>query len=136
MKPPKINFLKKGTNLAYSTAHGDFTCEKEYRRYLELLEMQEKGLINGLRKHASFTLLDAAYIYKRERQVLKFRTKIRKKKVCVEAAVTMEVSFVYYTGKGKIRVEVAKDGNACKDSTYIIKRKLMRYLHQITVVEN
>lgn len=136
MKPVKI---RKSNSVKYaliSTPDGNFTSWKEYDRYLVLLGMQNKGLIYGLQKHVTFTLLDAVYIYKYERKALKTKTKKVKKKICAEAAVAFDASFIYYNKKGNIRVELVKDRKAYKDPVYIIKRKLIRYLHQIVVIEN
>ena len=54
-------------------------------------------------------------------------------KICVEKAVNYIADFVYVEN-GKTVVEDTKS-EATRTKEYIIKRKLMRYIHGITVKE-
>lgn len=124
---------KKGR---YANHLGNFKSEAEADRYAVLLDMQAKGFISDLQRRVCFTLLEAVRVYKYEHVVLKIKTKTQKKKITAERPVTFEANFTYRNKQGKLRVEVVKSDKEYKDPTYIIKRKLIRYLHNIVVIEN
>lgn len=136
MKPVNTKPITSDRKLKYANYLGCFVSQAEADRYTILLDMQAKGLISDLQRRVSFTLIEAVRVYKYERIVLKTKTKTRKKKVTVESTVTFEANFTYRNKQGKLRVEVVKKPNEYKDPVYIIKRKLMRYLHNIVVIEN
>lgn len=136
MKPVKMRQIASNCKLKYKNHLGIFSSKEEADRYEVLLEMQKRGLISDLRHRVSFTLLDSVKVNKYQRVVMKTKTKTVKKKVCAESPVALEVSFVYKNKKGYLRVEVVKSEREYKDPAYIIKRKLMRYLHNIIIVEN
>ncbi len=136
MKPVNTKPITSDKKLKYTNDLGSFVSQAEADRYAVLLEMQSKGLISDLQRRVSFTLIEAVKVYKYERVVLKTKTKSQKKKVTAESPVTFEANFTYRNKQGKLRVEVVKTLNEYKDPAYIIKRKLMRYLHNIVVVEN
>lgn len=134
MKPVKFYALQPTKKLRYITEYGYFKNEKEAARYLQLLAMQEHGDISGLQRCIRFVLIDSVYKTKYVTKVLKTKKKRIKKQICVETAVTFDADFIYYNKKCKLRVEVVK--NRYTDEAYVIRRKLMRYLHQICVIEN
>ena len=136
MKPVKTKLITSDKKLKYTNHLGSFVSQAEADRYQVLLTMEKQGLISDLQRRVSFTLLEAVRVYKYERVVLKTKTKSQKKKVTAESPVTFEANFTYRNKQGKLRVEVVKTLNEYKDPAYIIKRKLMRYLHNIVVVEN
>lgn len=107
---------------------------KEYRRYQELLLMEKAGAIQDLRRQVPFELIPAQYedvytgeYYKRGPQM----GEPKKKRVCVEKAVTYYADFVY-VDRGETVVE---DTKGFKVPEYILKRKLMRYLRGIRIKE-
>lgn len=109
---------------------------KEYRRYCELLLLERAGAITDLKRQVPFELIPAQYIeiptgefYKRGER--KGQPKI--KHVCVEQSVVYNADFVYYEN-GKMVVEDTKS-EATKTEKYIIKRKLMLYIHNIKIKE-
>ena len=107
---------------------------KEYRRYQELLLMEKTGTIKALRRQVPFELIPAQYedVYTGEYyQRGEHKGEPKMKRVCVEKAVTYYADFVYLEG-GETVVE---DTKGFKTPEYILKRKLMRYLHGIRIKE-
>lgn len=111
-----------------------FDSAKEYSRYRELCLRQKAGKVTDLKRQVEFELIPAQFediatgeLYKRGER--KGQPKV--KRVCVEKAVKYIADFVY-TEDGKTVVEDTK-GFRTKD--YIIKRKLMLYIHGIKVKE-
>lgn len=103
-----------------------FDSKKEARRYHELKLLQRAGEISGLELQKTFELIPA----QREPDTIGVRGGIKKGKV-IEQAVKYVADFVY-TENGQTVVEDTK-GFRTKD--YIIKRKLMLYVHGIKIRE-
>ncbi len=122
--------------MPYVTNLGYFISEKEARRYATLLEMEKSGAISALQKHISIQLLPAAYINRRERKILKTKTKYVTKKICIHHAITLQVSFTYKNKKGNRQVEVVRSPKQYKDPAYIIKKHLLYRYHRIKIIEN
>lgn len=97
-----------------------YDSRKEKRRATDLFYLQKAGEISGLREQVAFELLPAQYREKDGRRV------------CVERAVNYVADFAYTDKEGNFVVEDTK-GFRTKD--YIIKRKLMLWLHGIEVRE-
>lgn len=97
---------------------GGFDSRREQRRYQELLLLQRAGKITGLVRQQAFELIPAQ----------------RDESGCViERAVKYVADFCYVDpDTGAVVVEDAK-GFRTKD--YIIKRKLMLWVHHIRVKE-
>lgn len=111
-----------------------FDSLKEWRRWTELLLLEKAGAIQDLRRQVPFELIPAQYedvytgeYYKRGPQM----GEPKKKRVCVEKAVTYYADFVYIEG-GETVVE---DTKGFKTPEYILKRKLARYLLGIRIKE-
>lgn len=94
---------------------------KEYRRHIELLLLQRAGAIQELERQVKFELLPAQY----EEGNGKKRGK------CLERAVSYVADFVYIENGAK----VVEDTKGFKTKDYIIKRKLMLYMHGIRIKE-
>lgn len=92
-----------------------FDSVKEYTRYRELVLLQRAGQISGLRRQVEYELIPSQ----------------REGGKVVERACTYVADFVYEEN-GKTVVEDTK-GFRTKD--YIIKRKLMLYVHGIRIKE-
>lgn len=92
-----------------------FDSKHEAQRYCELKLLERAGEIHGLKIQVPFELIPAQYIGKK----------------CIERAVTYRADFVYREN-GETVVEDAK-GHKTKE--YIIKRKLMLYIHKIKIKE-
>lgn len=103
-----------------------FDSKKEARRYRELKLLERAGQIQNLELQKEFELIPT----QREADTVGARGGIKKGKV-IEHAVKYKADFVY-TENGETVVEDTK-GMRTKD--YIIKRKLMLYVHQIRIRE-
>ena len=94
---------------------GGFDSRKEFNRFAELSLLQRAGKISDLQRQVRFTLLPAQY----------------KDGKCVYRSVTYIADFVY-TENGQ---KVVEDVKGFKTPEYIIKKKLMYYIHGILVKE-
>ena len=99
---------------------------KEYRRFCELSLLAKAGAITDLQRQVEFVLIPA----QREPYRVGVRGGIKKGKT-IEQAVKYVADFVYQEN-GKTIVEDTK-GFRTKD--YIIKRKLMLWVHGIKIRE-
>lgn len=111
-----------------------FDSTKEYRRYTELLLLERAGAIQELQRQVPFELIPAFYeeiytgeYYQRGPQ----KGEPKRKRVCVEKAVTYYADFVYYEGG----VKVVEDTKGFKTPEYILKRKLMLHVYGIRIKE-
>ena len=104
-----------------------FDSKKEYNRYFELTLLSRSGAIKGLKRQVKFELIPAQY----EPDIINPRGKVKKGKL-IERAVSYIADFVYTDENGKTVVEDTK-GFRTKD--YIIKRKLLLYMHGIRIKE-
>ena len=103
-----------------------FDSRKEFRRYEELQLLQQAGEIANLRRQVKFVLIPT----QREPSQIGTRGGVEKGKL-LERECSYIADFVYVEN-GKIVVEDTK-GLRTKD--YIIKRKLMLYMHNIRIRE-
>ena len=110
-----------------------FDSKREYYRYRDLKFLESCGAISNLRRQVTYELIPA----QRELSTKVYK-KGRKKgqpipgKV-IEKAVTYIADFVYKdTATGK---EVVEDAKGVRTKDYIIKRKLMLYIHGIKLRE-
>lgn len=106
----------------------EFDSQKEYRRWCELNLLERAGKIQKLQRQVVFELVPAQY-EKVERYGKRGRLVDGVK--CVEHAVKYVADFVYIQDGKK----VVEDTKGCKARDYIIKRKLMRYLKGIKILE-
>lgn len=95
----------------------EFDSKKEAMRWIELRYMERAGLITQLSRQTQFELIPNQ----------------RESGKVVERAVTYKADFTYWAN-GQYVCEDVKS-RATKTKEYIIKRKLMRYVHGITIVE-
>lgn len=92
-----------------------FDSKAEAKRYAELVLLQKSGVISDLQRQVEFTLIPAQKIDGK----------------CVERACKYKADFVYLEN-GK---RVVEDVKGIKTKEYIIKRKLMLYVHGIRIKE-
>lgn len=107
-----------------------FHSKKEARRWQELRLLEKAGKIHDLRRQVPFVLIPAQYeTYQRWSE----KTGKRLKDVhrCIEHECVYVADFVYC--KGGIRI--VEDSKGVRTADYIIKRKLMLYIHGIRIVE-
>ena len=123
---------KKYHNIKTKTFDGiEFDSRKEARRWNELKLLERAKEISNLQRQVKYVLIPAQYEttlrYSKKGDRLKDGTKL------VEREVAYIADFVYTDMKtGKTVVE---DTKGVKTKDYIIKRKLMLYLHQIRIKE-
>ena len=103
-----------------------FDSRKEYRRFCELSLLQRAGAITDLQRQVEFVLIPA----QREPDTIGVRGGVKKGKT-IELAVKYVADFVYQEN-GKTVVE---DTKGFKTKDYIIKRKLMLWVHGIRIKE-
>lgn len=105
-----------------------FSSKKELKRWQELEEMEKAGEITNLQRQIKFKLLPAQYSKTELTKNGRFK--------CIERECTYIADFVYKDKQGNIHVEDAK---GCKKggayNIFVIKRKLMLYMHGIRVEE-
>lgn len=106
-----------------------FDSKKEMRRYAELQIMQSAGMISGLQRQKKFVLIPA----QREPDTVGKRGGRIKGKV-IEREVVYYSDFFYYTKEGDAVVEDVKS-EATKTPQYILKRKMLLYVHGIRIRE-
>ena len=95
-----------------------FDSRKEAARWQELRLLERAGAITDLKRQVPIELIPAQYINGR----------------CVERAVKYVADFTY-TEHGKHVVEDVKSEITRKNKDYIIKRKLLLYVHGIRLKE-
>lgn len=93
----------------------EFDSIKECQRYCELKLMQRAGVISDLQLQVSFELIPTHRIDGK----------------VVERAVNYIADFVYKQDG----VQVVEDTKGMRTKEYIIKRKLMLYIHNIRIKE-
>lgn len=113
-----------------TTVNGiEFDSRKEGRRYQDLLLLQRAGVIKKLERQVKFVLIPAQYEttirYGKKGQRLKDGQKLLEKECSYYA------DFVYEENGKKI----VEDTKGVKTKDYIIKRKLMLYIHGIRIRE-
>lgn len=103
-----------------------FDSQKEYRRFCELSLLERAGAITELKRQVEFELIPA----QREPDTVGVRGGVKRGKT-LELAVKYVADFVYKEN-GKTVVE---DTKGFKTKDYIIKRKLMLWVHGIRIKE-
>lgn len=121
--------MRRNKYHAHMTKVGDevFHSRKELRRYEELCLLEKAGQIKNLRREVKYILLPA------QRETIWKNGKPRQGK-CIEREVSYIADFVYEEN-GQTIVEDVKGGSATKTDAYVIKRKLMLYVHGIRIRE-
>lgn len=95
-----------------------FDSRKEEDRWNQLVFLQKAGKIRDLRRQVKFELIPAQYQDGR----------------CLERAVNYYADFTYLEGN-RLVVEDVKSRITRKQPEYVIKRKLMLWVHHIRVRE-
>lgn len=110
-----------------------FDSKREAKRYKALRDLEMFGFIRDLKRQVVFELIPV-----QREESTRVYTKGRKKgqpiegKV-IEKAVTYKADFVYTdVNSGK---QVVEDSKGMRTKDYVIKRKLMLYVHGIKIQE-
>lgn len=107
-----------------------FDSRKEYLRWCELCLLEKAGQIADLQRQVKYELIPAQY-EEYERYSEKTGKRLKNGLRCVEKECSYIADFVYRQD-GQTVVE---DTKGYKTEAYIIKRKLMLYIHGIRVHE-
>ena len=101
--------------------------KREAIRWNELMSLERTGRIKDLKRQVKFVLIPA----QREPDIIGKRGGVKQGKL-IERECSYIADFVYTDHEGKTVVE---DTKGVKTKDYIIKRKLMLYMHGIRVKE-
>lgn len=114
-----INIMKNKYGATKTTVDGiKFDSRKESQRYIQLKELESKGEISNLQLQVKYELIPK---------------QTNEKGKCIERACYYVADFVYNKNNETI-VEDTKSP-ATRTREYIIKRKLMLYVHGIHINE-
>lgn len=106
-----------------------FDSAREADRYSELLLLQKAGKISDLRLQVKYVLIPAQYeVYERYGKNGK---RLKDGKRCIEKECAYIADFVYKED-GK---DVVEDVKGVRTKEYLIKRKLMMWMHGIRIKE-
>lgn len=103
-----------------------FDSKKEYRRYCELKLLEKSGAISELQRQIKYILIPS----QREPDTIGPRGGVKKGKV-IEKECAYIADFVYKEN-GQTIVE---DTKGFRTTEYVIKRKMMLYVHGIRIRE-
>lgn len=123
--------VSKYRNKKYTFDGIMFDSRKEARRYAELKAMQQAGIIQDLRLQVKFVLIPSqrevsTEIYKSGKN--KGKPKLGK---IIEKECSYKADFVYLENG----VLVVEDAKGMRTKEYVIKRKLLLYMHGIRIRE-
>lgn len=116
----------KGYNKFGALPTKEYASRREARRAEELHALERAGEISGLREQVSYVLVPPQY------GECGTDFKGRRVKVLLERGVRYVADFVYRDSMGNIVVEDAK---GVRTREYVIKRKLMLWVHGIRIKE-
>lgn len=115
-----------------------FDSKKEAFRWAELKLLERSGHISDLQRQVRFELIPAQYeeiptgeFYKRGEK----KGQPKMKRVCIEQSTDYVADFVYIENEKK----VVEDTKGCKEGItyqyFVLKRKLMLWVHGIRIKE-
>lgn len=107
-----------------------FDSKKEARRYAELKMLLKAGEITELEMQKPFELIPAQF--ESFPRYGKNGKRLTDGKHCIEKSCVYKADFVY---KNKAGETVVEDVKGLRTKDYIVKRKLMLYIHGIRIVE-
>lgn len=107
-----------------------FDSRREYNRYRELKLLERAGEIHGLELQKKYVLIPAQY--ETVERYGKNGQRLKNGKKCIEKECAYKADFVYFKRNG---VFVVEDTKGMRTKEYIIKRKLMLYIHGIRIKE-
>ena len=104
---------------------GEFDSRAEMARYIELVQMQRVGLINGLQRQVKYEIIPAIRVQKEI--ALKTKTKVVER---VDEKAAHYTCDFQYTQDGVLIIEDAKSEATRREKDYVLRRKLMKHLIQ------
>ena len=127
------NKTSKYKNTKYTYLGIKFDSLKECRRYSELRLLEQSGKIKDLELQKAYELIPAQYDESTEVYTKGLHKGEPKPGRLLERAVVYRADFVYTdceTGK-----QVVEDTKGMRTPEYILKRKMMLYIHHIKIKE-
>ena len=118
----------------------EFDSQKEWKRYCDLKLLQKAGVISNLECQKRYELIPAQYETVETGECYKVGAKKgqpKTKQVCVEQSVVYIADFVYQKN-GQTVVEDVKgfrDPSSATYAKFVLKRKMMLWIHGIKVTE-
>lgn len=109
----------------------EFDSQHEASRYVQLKMLLRAGEIKDLRRQVRYELIPTQYETFARYGVAGRRLKDGKR--CIEKGVDYVADFVYFDNRRGH--EVVEDTKGVRTDDYIIKRKLMLYVHGIRIKE-
>ena len=94
-------------------------------RYIELVQMQRVGLINGLQRQVKYEIIPAIRVQKE----IALKTKTKYVERVDEKAAHYTCDFQYYQDDVLV-IEDAKSDATRREKDYVLRRKLMKHLIQ------
>lgn len=119
-----MNYRRYGTKYGSKKVEKDgimFDSKKEAKRYQELLLLEKAGAIRDLQRQVKYVLIPSQY------------STVNGKKRCVERECAYIADFVYWDMQED--KQVVEDTKGFRTKDYIIKRKLMLFIHKIQINE-
>ena len=113
------------------TEQGTFDSKKEYNRYCELKLLERAKIITELRRQVKYVLIPSQYEKTAEKYTKGARKGEYKQGKLIERECSYIADFVYQEN-GETVVE---DTKGMRTTEYIIKRKLMLWVHGIRIKE-
>lgn len=107
-----------------------FDSQREAGRYRELRLLEKAGVIRNLKLQEPYELLPA----QREPSTLTKTGRERAGRV-IERSVVYKADFAYEERTGEAWAAVVEDAKGMRTKEYIIKRKLMLFIHGIKIRE-
>lgn len=104
-------------------AWGEFDSKAEWMRYVELLDMQRRGVISNLQRQVRYEIIPA--ITYEKTIVLKTKTKVVERVDEKPAHYTCDFQYIE---DGVLVIEDAKSDATRREKDYILRRKLMKHL--------
>lgn len=128
-KPPKLR------NKKVTRDGKTFDSKREADRYDDLALLEKQGVIQNLEWQKEYLLIPAQY--KTVEQYGKRGTRIKDKRILLERQVTYVADFVYEKD-GETVVEDSKgyrNPSSAPYAKFVLKRKLMLWIHGIRITE-
>ena len=107
-----------------------FDSKREMQAYIRLKDIQSKGLISGLEVHPKWELqpkLTETFV-----KHLKTKDKVCERVVQGNITYTADFAFDWHGERVVIDVKISK---SLLPKEYALKKKMMRYVHGITITE-
>ena len=124
---------KYGNHKTYTTDGILHDSRKEALRWTQLLLLQRAGEISDLKRQVEFILIPDQREPSTEVYQKGEKKGMPKEGKLIERKVSYVADFVYYDNRTNERV--VEDTKGVKTKDYIIKRKLMLYIHNIKIKE-